>query len=108
VRRWRRPSPTRERMPFRRRPSAESGGVGCHHAITAAGGAAAAIPGLRRGRGAVSDRCREEKNREEGPAPRIYFSLFSLHLSETRFATCTRAWPQRAHLFGRVFLKSCL
>lgn len=78
MRRWRRPSPTRERMPFRRRPSAESGGVGCHHAITAAGGAAAAIPGLRRGRGAVSDRCREEKNREEGPAPRIYFSLYSL------------------------------
>ena len=62
-------------MPFQRRPSAESGGVGFHHAIAEAGGAAAAIPGLRRGRGAASDRCREEKKGEEGPAPRIYFSL---------------------------------
>jgi hypothetical protein len=85
--------PPRERMPFRRLPSALSGGSG-HHAIAAAGDGAAAIPSSGRGRERVIG-VREEWR--GGPAPRIYFSLYSvlsLSLSSpfgTRFATCTRA-----------------
>jgi hypothetical protein len=66
--------PPRERMPFRRLPSALSGGSG-HHAIAAAGDGAAAIPSSGRGRERVIG-VREEWR--GGPAPRIYFSLYSV------------------------------
>lgn len=78
------PSPRRERMPFRRLPSAASGDRG-HHAI-AAGDGAAAIPELRRGRGA-SDRCAETKNSEVA-LPLVFISLSGLFLFSFGHAVC--------------------
>jgi hypothetical protein len=65
-------------MPFRRLPSAASGGGG-HHAIVAAGDGAAAIPSRGSGRGGKR-MIGVEKN-GGGPAPGIYFSLYTLSLS---------------------------
>jgi hypothetical protein len=85
------PSPRRERMPFRRLPSAASGGGG-HHAIEAAGDGAAAIPSRGSGRG--GERVIGVEKNGGGPAPRIYFSLYNLSLSlffqDAVSATCTR------------------
>jgi hypothetical protein len=82
------PSPRRERMPFRRLPSAASGGGG-HHAIEAAGDGAAAIPSRGSGRG--GERVIGVEKNGGGPAPRIYFSLYNLSLSSFRMRCLLRA-----------------